>query len=140
MAGHVNLIKLCVGADGVEDLARWQAQRFSDEPPFHITRMWPKRAPEVLAGGSLYWVFRGVVLARQRILDLREVTGVDGIPRCAIVMDPALVRTEPLPRRPFQGWRYLTPADSPRDLPAGREREEPLPEALMQELARMGLR
>jgi len=137
---HINLVKLCVGADAVEDLLAWQQARFGGGNPVHVTRMWPKRAEEVLAGGSLYWVFKGAVLARQRIVALEPHSGADGIARCAIVMDPEVIRTEPMPKRPFQGWRYLAPADSPRDLPKGRGREEPLPRELLQALAEIGLR
>lgn len=132
-------MKLCVGAEGPEDLADWQ-RRFGDGHAVHVTRMWPKREAELLAGGSIFWVFKGIMLARQRILRLDEHHRDDGIRRCALILDRDIVPVTAVPRRPFQGWRYLTPADSPRDLPAGREREEPLPEALMQELARMGLR
>lgn len=136
----VHLVKLCVGADGPEDLLRWQRARFGAGPARHITRMWPRREAEVLAGGSLYWVFRGVILGRQRVIGLEEVRGEDGILRCAIGLDADLVRTTAVPRRPFQGWRYLAAADAPADLPEGREREEALPPALAQALAEMGLR
>ncbi|MDT8854585.1 DUF1489 domain-containing protein [Paracoccaceae bacterium Fryx2] len=141
MADHVNLLKLCVGADRVEDLIAWQTSRdWPGGTPVHVTRMWPKREAELLNGGSLYWVFKGVILARQRIVALEEVTGDDGIRRCAIALDAAVIRTEGAARRPFQGWRYLDPAESPRDLPQGRAREEPLPPALAQALAEIGLR
>jgi len=142
-SGFVNLVKLCVGADGVEDLVSWQAERAARIPgwvPCHVTRMWPKRADEVLAGGSLYWVFKGLILARQRIVGLEERIGDDGIPRCALIFDPAVIRTEPVPRRPFQGWRYLDPKDAPRDLPQGREGEPDLPRELATVLAEIGLR
>jgi hypothetical protein len=102
--------------------------------------MWPKRGDEILNGGSLYWVFKGVILARQRILGLEERVGGDGIARCAIVLDAEVVRTEGAPRRPFQGWRYLAQDDAPRDLPKGRAREEALPASLAQALAEIGLR
>jgi hypothetical protein len=143
MTGFVNILKLCVGADSVEDLTDWQAEnahRWPEGRAVHITRMWPKRAEEVLAGGSLYWVIKGVVLARQRIVGLEKVQGGDGIERCALILDREVIRTEGAPRRPFQGWRYLDPADSPRDLPRGRAREEALPPALAQALAEIGLR
>ncbi len=143
MADPVNLLKLCVGADRVEDLISWQDSHragWAGGRPVHITRMWPKRAEEILNGGSLYWVFKGVVLARQRILGLEERLGGDGICRCAIVLDPEVVRTEGAPRRPFQGWRYLLQKDAPRDLPKGRSREEPLPAPLARALAEIGLR
>ena len=143
MAGFVNILKLCVGADSVEDLTDWQAEnahRWPEGCAVHVTRMWPKREAEVLAGGSLYWVIKGVILARQRIVGLERVQGGDGIERCAIVLDREVIRTEGAARRPFQGWRYLNPDESPRDLPKGREREEALPPALAQALAEIGLR
>lgn len=140
---HINLIKLCVGASEVEDLLEWQAQRCAQEAdglPRHITRMWPKRAAELLDGGSIYWVFRGLILARQRVLRLEEARGEDGIMRCALVLDPQVKRTETVPRRPFQGWRYLSPQDAPRDLPGARQSEESLPPGLEAALAEMGVR
>ncbi|SNX74396.1 hypothetical protein SAMN05878503_12221 [Cereibacter ovatus] len=143
MPGHVHILKLCVGAESVEDLVAWQDSqrvRWPEGRPRHITRMWPKRADEIRAGGSLYWVFKGQILARQRILDLEPVTGPDGIERCALVLDPDVIRTSAAPRRPFQGWRYLAPADAPADLPQGRASEETLPPDLAQALAEIGLR
>ena len=143
MADHINLVKLCVGADRVEDLIAWQESRAAtraDGLPYHITRMWPKREEELLNGGSLYWVFKGLTLARQRILRLDERIGDDGIRRCALILDPEIVRTEAQPRRAFQGWRYLTQADAPRDLRKGREREDPLPPSLLAALAELGVR
>jgi hypothetical protein len=139
----INLLKLCVGATSVEDLLDWQHQQRPHWPEgraIHVTRMWPKREADLLEGGSLYWVIKGAILARQRILDLQEVNLGDGIPRCALVMEHEVIRTEAAPRRPFQGWRYLDPKDSPRDLTKGREREQALPPALEQALAEIGLR
>ena len=140
MAGFVNLLKLCVGAESVEDLAGWQAQRFGEGTACHVTRMWPRREAEVLAGGSLYWVIKGLVLCRQRIVGLEERMGADGISRCAILLDPAIRRTEAMPKRPFQGWRYLDPGAAPADLKAGREAEANLPRDLAAALAEIGLR
>ncbi|MFN4101756.1 MAG: DUF1489 family protein [Pararhodobacter sp.] len=141
MALHI--LKLSVGTESVEDLAAWQKQHAALRPgglPRHVTRMWPKRAAEVLDGGSIYWVIKGVVLARQRFLRLDKVEGEDGITRCAMVFDPELIRTEPAPRRPFQGWRYLAPEDAPRDLPAYRAGDDELPPELAEALAVFGLR
>jgi hypothetical protein len=138
----LHLIKLCVGAEKVEDLLDWQAtpqSRGPDGRPWHVTRMWPKDGDRLLDGGSLYWVFKGLVLARQRILALEEVAGGDGIRRCALVLDPAVVRTEAQPRRPFQGWRYLKPAEAPRDLAPGRAAEDTLPPKLQAALADLGV-
>ena len=138
----LNILKLCVGAESVEDLLHWQAQHRGHWPAGraeHITRMWPKRAAEVLDGGSLYWVIKGQVLARQRILGLEPRQGSDGVARCALVLDVEVIRTEAAARRPFQGWRYLDAADSPRDLPKGRAMETALPPSLAQALAEIGL-
>ncbi len=143
MSKTVHILKLCVGADAVEDLIDWQRSRAALNPdglPHHVTRMWPRRATEVLNGGCLYWVFKGLVLARQRILRLDEVVGGDGILRCGLVLDPDVIRTEPQPRRPFQGWRYLDPSEAPRDLPVRREGDDPLPPELSAALADLGLR
>lgn len=138
----VNLIKLSVGTENVDDLSAWQSGKQAqtgDGLPRHVTRMFPKRVDEILNGGSIYWVIKGVIQARQRILRLDEVTGGDGIRRCAIVLAPDLIRTQTSLRRPFQGWRYLTPADAPPDLPKGRESEEPLPVELNRALAEIGV-
>jgi len=143
MAEFVNILKLCVGADSIADLANWQASqrhRWPADRAMHVTRMWPKRAPQVLDGGSLYWVIKGLVQCRQKILGLEQATEGDGITRCALILDSAIVRTESAPRRPFQGWRYLDPSEAPQDLARGREREEALPPALAQALAEIGLR
>ncbi len=139
---HIHLIKLCVGAEQVEDLAQWQQNPRAKGPdglPRHVTRMWPKRAGELLEGGSLYWVFKGAVLARQRILRLDEVQGADGILRCGIVLDPEIHRTAAAPKRPFQGWRYLKPSDAPPDLPRARKGDDALPPELDAALAELGL-
>jgi hypothetical protein len=140
--GTVHLIKLCVGAEAVEDLTDWQKTARAKGPdglPRHVTRMWPKRAEEVLNGGSLYWVFKGSVLCRQRILRLDEVEGGDSILRCGIVLDPAIVRVSAAQRRPFQGWRYLSPEDAPRDIAARRAQDDVLPPSLENALAEIGV-
>ncbi|TNC74713.1 DUF1489 family protein [Rubellimicrobium roseum] len=137
----LHLIKLSVGTEDVADLARWQAGpgQGPDGLPRHVTRMWPKRETELLDGGSIYWAIKGVVLCRQRIVRLDEVQGGDGIPRCALVLDPALVRVTPMPRRPFQGWRYLPAAEAPRDLGQWDAAEEELPPKLSIALAEFGV-
>jgi hypothetical protein len=140
--GALNLIKLCVGAETADDLVRWQRQRqaqAADGLPHHVTRMWPRRSEELLADGSLYWVFKGVLLARQRIVRLEQVDRGDGIARCGIVLDPTVIRTEARTKRPFQGWRYLAAADAPPDLAADRPADA-LPPRLEAALAEIGVR
>lgn len=142
MDKHVNLVKLSVGTESVDSLAAWQSQYRRTLPeglPRHVTRMWPKRESELLNGGSIYWVIKGLIQCRQRIMRLDEVIGSDGIRRCAIVLEPEIHRTNTAPKRPFQGWRYLKPEDTPADLPEGRAQEEPLPPELSQALADIGV-
>jgi len=120
----------------------WQDSRkplYEDGNPRHVTRMWPKREAEILNGGSIYWVIKGVVLCRQRILRLDEVRGEDGIRRCAIGLDPEVHRTQTALKRPFQGWRYLKPEDTPADLPQGRAQDDALPDDLNRALAEIGV-
>ena len=125
----LHIIKLCVGADSIEDLAEWQkgrlaAQRAAGQKPrlFHGTRMVPRRQAELLEGGSLYWVIKGIVLVRQRITGFGDGHKPDGTPCCLIYLDRTLVPTHPVPRRAFQGWRYLEAADAPPDLDAQASR------------------
>jgi len=140
----LNLLKLCVGAESVEDLEGWISQRMAarraaGDPleQMHTTRMVPKRGDELLGGGSLYWVIKGGIQCRQRLLEIRPFTDAGGIGRCHLVLEPAVTRTEWQPRRPFQGWRYLTPADAPADVGAGGD--EAMPAPLRRELAELGL-
>ena len=142
MDNFVNLVKLSVGSDSVESLIDWQDSRrplYPDGNPRHVTRMWPKREAEILNGGSIFWVIKGVIQCRQRILRLDEVRGEDGIRRCAIVLNPEIHRTQNALKRPFQGWRYLKPEDSPADLPRSREQDDALPDDLNRALADIGV-
>ncbi|MDE0533562.1 MAG: DUF1489 domain-containing protein [Albidovulum sp.] len=136
---RINLVKLCVGAHSVQDLEIWQKRRFSDAPPFHLTRMRPKRADDVLNGGSLYWVIDGFIQARQRVVGLDYRMCNDGIRRCAIVFDGNIIRTLRQPRRPFQGWRYLKPQDSPADICSSNVRDDALPDHLDAQLDSIGV-
>lgn len=143
MPKTVHMLKLSVGTDDIADLQDWQNTRpaqTEDGVPRHVTRMWPKRGDEILNGGSIYWVIKGVILCRQPILRLDEYLSEDGIRRCAIACQPGLIRVEATPKRAFQGWRYLPVEDAPRDLPDGRQNEEALPPELSKALAAIGVR
>ena len=139
----MHLIKLCVGVDTVQELADWQAGRLKDlkkkKKPLvlmHVTRQTPKRAEELLDGGSLYWVIKGKIAVRQRLLALKPVTK-NGVPHCGLVYEPKLIPTLRRSHHPFQGWRYLDPKDVPAD--ARDIKATNLPEALAVELAELGL-
>lgn len=142
----LNLLKLCVGVDSVEDLEEWIGARLAEAQArgdvaeqFHTTRMVPKRVDELIAGGSLYWVIKGNVQVRQRLLDIRPFTDAEGVSRCRLILDPVLHRTRWQPRRPFQGWRYLKTEDAPPDLSGDDQEIASLPPKLRQELAELGL-
>ncbi len=135
----LHIIKLCVGVSEIDDLRYWQDRRLREHKEiFHITRMAPKRADEILDGGSLYWVIKGFIQVRQRIVDIVRFTDEEGIGRCKLVFDPQLVPTKPQPRRAFQGWRYLKGEDTPPDLPRGGDTDA-LPAEMRADLAELGL-
>jgi hypothetical protein len=141
----LHLIKLCVGCDSVEELTGWIDERMEEKrkrgQPLehgHVTRMVPKRIAELADGGSLYWVIKGNVQARQRILDVVPFVDGEGIGRCRIVLEPQVFQTEWQPKRPFQGWRYLNEKDAPADIQG--DGADDLPAALRAELASLGLR
>jgi hypothetical protein len=142
----LNLIKLCVGCDSVRELEGWIKQKLKDkrkrgEKPEHIhrTRMVPKRADELIDGGSLYWVIRGEIMCRQRIRAVRPFRDKDGVGRCGIVLDPKVVLVAPRPYRAFQGWRYLGDSDAPPDLDKAAPGAAAMPEKLRRELSDLGL-
>jgi hypothetical protein len=144
----VHLIKLCVGCDSIEDLASWQVERLKarrkagEKKPrlFHRTFQAPKRRAELLDGGSLYWVIKGLVQVRQPLLDIAEGTKDDGTPCCMLILKNELVPVRPTPRRPFQGWRYLAPDEAPKDLKRGAASSiGAMPPKLRKQLAELGL-
>ena len=142
MTKHIHLVKLSVGSETVESLQEWQntpRAQGTDGLPRHITRMWPKREADLLKGGSMYWVIKGFLQCRQRILRLDEVVGQDGIRRCAIVLDPKIIRTTNVRKRPFQGWRYLSEEDAPIDLTKRACEDDPIPPSLAGALADIGV-
>ena len=142
----LNLVKLCVGVSAVEEQQAWIDYRMDEKRKLgqecvsiHTTRMVPKRMDELLDGGSLYWVIKGNVQARQMLTDVRPFTDKEGIRRCDLVMEPRLILTQWQPRRAFQGWRYLKPEDTPGDIGSSSEGLNTLPPHLRVELANLGL-
>jgi hypothetical protein len=142
----VHLIKLCVGIDTVRQLEDFRDRRRAEmrrrglEPhDIHVTRNTPRRADEVLDGGSLYWVIRRQIRVRQRIIGIEERRDDEGTKRCALIMDTELIRTEPRAFRPFQGWRYFKVEDAPKDLVGGEDESDDMPEEMRRELRSLGL-
>jgi hypothetical protein len=135
----LHLIKLCVGVSTLDELSQWVAEAATaGKGRHHVTRSFPRRAAEVLDGGSLYWVIKGMIACRQPIAALEPVRGTDGIERCRIVFAPTLIAVRPTPRRAFQGWRYLAAADVPADIMEGSALGD-LPEHMQRQLAELGL-
>jgi hypothetical protein len=143
----LHMIKLCVGADSIEDLAQWQAGRLRAQKAAglkpvlaHTTFQRPKKESELLDGGSLFWVIKGVIQVRQRLVGFGEGHKEDGSACCLLLLDRQLVPVRPTPRRPFQGWRYLTADDAPPDLKGGMSNDlAAMPPKLKKELADLGL-
>ena len=142
----LHLIKLCVGCDSVADLEDWiklklkeKKRRGRKAEHIHTTRMVPKRAAELRDGGSLFWVIRGQIACRERILDIRPFVDKDGIGRCRVVLDGKVILVEPRPRSAFQGWRYLATNEAPRDLSHAAPGAARMPETMRRELRELGL-
>jgi hypothetical protein len=139
----VHLQKLSVGSESIQTLADWQNHVVSRRVKqglsghyVHVTRMFPKRREEILDGGSIYWVIKGNILCRNRIVGLEETTK-NGHRACAIMMAPELIPVFPTPRRAFQGWRYLQDGDQPADL-TGIVSGEELPPSFRAKLIELG--
>ena len=136
----VHLIKLCVGVDTVQELKLWQTEHARKTLELcHRTMRAPRRRDEVLDGGSLYWVIKGIVLIRQRVLDLRPDVKDDGTACCGIVLDAELVATRAQARRAFQGWRYLPVTDAPSDLRVVEDDDGEMPHAMRADLRELRL-
>lgn len=143
----LNIIKLCVGAESIADLEHWQKGRLAEqkragETPrlFHGTRMVPKRQDEIVGKGSLYWVIKGIIQVRQRIVGFESGAKADGTPCCLFMLDAKLVPVRPAVRKAFQGWRYLTVDDAPTDLKGGASSDiGQLPPKMRKDLAELGL-
>jgi hypothetical protein len=142
----LHLIKLAVGADSLADLRTWMAERMAEagrrRAPLrhaHVTRMTPKRTQDILDGGSLYWVVKGMISARQKIVALEPFMDKDGIGRCKIWLDQTVVAVAPRPMRAFQGWRYYEAKSAPPDIDEAEPGFAAMPEALRRELAGLGL-
>jgi hypothetical protein len=142
----LHLIKLAVGCDSVKDLTGRIADRLKTAKQqglprqhIHVTRMTPKRDAELLNGGSIYWVIRGEIAAREKLVGIVPFRDRDGIGRCRLIMQPKVFAVAPRPMRAFQGWRYLTEADAPPDLGKAAASIAAMPEPMRRELRDLGL-
>jgi hypothetical protein len=135
----LHLIKLAVGVDDIKHLRQLQRQRKKERGrSVFFTRNTPRRSDELLDGGSIYWVIKGYVRARQRLKGFTSTVDEEGQPLCMVQYEMKLVPTMPVAKRPFQGWRYLEGAEAPKDQ-LGTDPERDLPPKLVQELRSLGL-
>lgn len=139
------MIKLVVGVDTLEEFAvRQKDERVKFEGQWAIpcwTRFQPKRAEEIVkSGGSIYRVIKNRIVCRHRILGFQMVeVEKEGI-FCQIMQHPDIIQTIAMPRKPFQGWRYLDEKDVPKDRGIYRlgQGDEP-PAEMAEELRAAGL-
>ena len=135
----IHMLKLAVGASDIAELRQNQRERRKERGfTCFYTRNMPRRAEEILEGGSIYWVIKGHVQARQRILGFVPIVNRRGRPAVLVKLEVKVTPTEGLPRRAFQGWRYLEPKEAPRDLAKGGRRGQ-MPAGMAQELRELGL-
>jgi hypothetical protein len=136
----LHLKKLSVGSTSIDSLREWHDEVLARRGRIiHVTRSVPRRAEEILPGGSIYWVIKGKMCARQLIEEFIEVERDDGGVSCGIVMKPGLIPVFEKRHRPFQGWRYLEEKDAPLDLPTDAEGEDTMPMEMAEELRDLGL-
>lgn len=143
--GTLHLIKLAVGVADVEHLAALQDRRLADAMAaglgprlYHVTRNLPRRSAELLDGGSIYWVIKGRIRVRQRLLDIESDTDDEGRRFCRLILDPDRTETQAWPHRAIQGWRYLEGDSAPPDLGEGADTGD-LPDDMAAELRELGL-
>ena len=143
----VNIVKLAVGIQSVEELALIQ-RRFLNQPDvdanrgfYHSTKLMPKKHEAIVKSGSLYWVIKGVICARQKIISITKQEGLDGVKRCKIYLDDSIIKTAPIRKRPFQGWRYLKKNKTPADIanPITGTFDDDIPLEVQRQLLEVGL-
>jgi hypothetical protein len=105
----LHISKVAVGCASLDALRARQAARAANGMVPIVTRFRPKRADELI-GGSLYWIVKHRIAARQTILGFADS---EADRRTIIRLDPELVAVRALPRRAHQGWRYLEDSDAP---------------------------
>ena len=142
----VNIVKLAVGVQSVEELALIQ-RRFLNQAEtatngfYHSTKLMPKKHEAIVKSGSLYWVIKGVICARQKIVAITKQEDSDGIKRCKIFLNDTIIKTTPIRKRPFQGWRYLKRNKTPADIvdPVTGTFDDDIPLEVQQKLLEVGL-
>jgi hypothetical protein len=140
----INLLRMAVRIESVSQLKNIQLERIANTEGGHLhtyTRNMPKRIDELIDGGSIYWVVKRLIRVRQKIIGIEKITNDEGRKFCAIELDPSHTLLDPRPQKPFQGWRYLKPEESPPDAPSGGavDFDSDMPPEMMMELRELGL-
>ena len=137
MALHI--LKLAVGVGDLAELKDVMKERRKERGVYAFyTRNMPKRDDEILDGGSVYWVIKGQIQARQRIKGFLPIVNRRGHPAVLVKLEAKVTPTQWRPHRAFQGWRYFDPKDAPKDLPKGAKTDN-MPAEMAAELRELGL-
>jgi hypothetical protein len=135
----LHMLKLAAGISDLAELKQMQKERRKERGVYAFyTRNMPKREDEILDGGSIYWVVKGQIQARQRIKRFKPIINRRGRPAVLVTFEAKLTLTQWRPQRPFRGWRYLEPNEAPKDLPKGAKAKG-LPPKMEAELRELGL-
>lgn len=135
----LHMLKLAAGISDLAELKEMQKERRKERGIYAFyTRNMPKREEEILDGGSIYWVVKGQIQARQRIKGFKPIINRRGRPAVLVTFEAKLTPTHWRPHRPFRGWRYMTPSEAPKDLPKGTKIKG-LPSKMEAELRELGL-
>jgi hypothetical protein len=113
----LHISKVAVGCASISTLEKRQRLRLADGVVPLVTRFMPKRAEE-LVGGSVFWIVKHRIAARQTILAL---AARESDRRTVISLSPELVPVRAVAKRAHQGWRYLDAADAPPDFGDGED-------------------
>jgi hypothetical protein len=137
----LHMTKVAVGCRTLAALTQRQAGRVAVEDGVPIVSAWtrymPKRAEE-LVGGSIYWIIKHTLTARQTILGFRMADTARG-KYCEMLLAPEVVPVLAAPLRAHQGWRYLEAAACPPDLDSVGAEIGALPVKMMRDLRGLGL-
>jgi hypothetical protein len=135
----LHMLKIAAGVGDLAGLKELQKERKKERGVYAFyTRNMPKRQEEILDGGSVYWVVKGQIQARQKIKGFRPIVNRRGRPAVLVSFEAKLTPTDWRPHRPFRGWRYLDAKDAPKDMPKGAKAKG-LPPKMAAELRELGL-
>lgn len=142
---QINILRPAVGVRDIAHLHELQTHfRTSNHEGQNVvvatTKRQPRQKDEILSSeGSMYWIIKNTIQARQKIVDLKLVEEEDGETYCQILMNPQIIRVSPRKKRAFQGWRYFKGSDVPKDIGSFSPSDDGLPPEMEEELRALGI-